>query len=93
MDESLDRTAFDAFLLAMRVIYIAFDLDEPASNFEKPFALLREIANGETTLSSPAEMGARFPALKDLIYDASSSVIENDRAVAARVLRGLSSTL
>jgi hypothetical protein len=93
MDDSLDRVSFDAFLLAMRVIYVAFDLNEPASNFEKPFALLREIANGETTLSSPAEMAVRFPALKDLIYDASSTVMESDRAMAARVLRGLSSTL
>ncbi|HEX6558254.1 MAG TPA: hypothetical protein VF021_02310 [Longimicrobiales bacterium] len=92
MDE-LDRASFDAFLLAIRVIYIAFDLDQPATEFEKPFELLREIADGRTTLSSPAEMAARFPALRDLMYDAASSVMEHDRETATRVLRGLSSTL
>ena len=93
MDEDLDRGAFDAFLLAMRVIYIAYDLDEPAVKFEKPFEMLRDIADGRLTLSSPAEMAAKYPAMKDLIYDAASSVIEHDRETAARVLRGLSSTL
>jgi len=89
-DEELDRVAFDSFLLAVRVLSVAFDLDEPASSFEKPFALLREIADGEVTVTSPAELGARFPALKELMYEAASSMIEHDRVTAARVLRGLS---
>lgn len=86
----LDQAAFDAFLLAMRVMYVAFDMDEPATKFEKPFGMLRDIANGELVMSSPAELGTRFPALKDFMYDTASSVIENDRQTAARVLRGLS---
>jgi hypothetical protein len=89
MEEQLDETAFDAFLLAMRVMYVAFDMNAPASEFEKPFAMLREIADGELTMSSPAELGARFPALRDLIYDTSSGVMVHDRETAARVLRGL----
>ena len=93
MNNDLDRASFDAFLLALRVIYIAYDLDEPATEFEKPFEMLRDVANGHLTLSSPAEMGARFPALKDLIYDAANRVMETDRETAARVLRGLSATL
>lgn len=91
MDDQLDEVAFDAFLLAMRVMYVAFDMNAPATEFERPFALLREIAAGEVTMSSPAELGARFPALKDLIYDASSGVMLHDRETAARVLRGLNS--
>ena len=87
----VDRASFDAFLLALRVIYVAFDLNQPATEFEKPFELLREIADGQTTLSSPAEMAAKFPALGDLMYDAASTVIERDRETATRVLRGLSS--
>ena len=87
MDE--DKIAFDAFLLAMRVMYVAFELDEPATKFERPFEMLRDIANGQVTLTSPAEMGAKFPALKELIYDAASTVIERDRHTANRVLRGL----
>lgn len=93
MAENADQVAFDSFLLALRVIYVAYELDEPAVKFEKPFELLREIAAGEVTLSSPAEIGAKYPALKDLIYDAASSVMEHDRETAARVLRGLASTL
>jgi hypothetical protein len=89
MDEQLDEAAFDAFLLAMRVMYVAFDMNAPASEFEKPFAMLREIADGQLTMSSPAELGARFPALRDLIYDTSSGVMVHDRETAARVLRGL----
>ena len=89
MEDPLDHTAFDAFLLAMRVMYVAFDMNEPATKFEKPFALLREIADGQLALSSPAELGSRFPALKELVYDTASSVMEHDREVAARVLRGL----
>lgn len=90
---NIDEASFDAFLLAIRVLSVAFELDEPASEFEKPFQLLRDIANGHVTLSSPAEIGARFPALKDLIYDASSSVMERDRETAARILRGLNESL
>ena len=41
-----DRAAFDAFMLALRVMYVAFDLDVPASEFEKPFQMLRELADG-----------------------------------------------
>ena len=92
-DDQLDRASFDAFLLAMRVMYVAFDLDEPATKFEKPFEMLRDIAKGQLTVTSTAEIGVKFPALRDLVYEASASVIEHDRATAARVLRGLSSTL
>ena len=73
----------------MRVMYVAFDMNAPATEFEKPFAMLREIASGELAMSSPAELGARFPGLKDFMYDTASSVMENDRQTAARVLRGL----
>jgi hypothetical protein len=93
MDEQLDRVAFDAFLLGVRVMSLAFDLDEPASEFEKPFEMLRDIATGRLTVASPAELGMRFPALKELIYDAAPSIMERDRATAGHVLRGLSSSL
>jgi hypothetical protein len=89
MSDELDQASFDAFLLAIRVMYVAFDMNAPATEFEKPFAMLRDIANGELAMSSPAELGARFPALKDFMYDAASSVMESDRQTAARILRGL----
>lgn len=89
MEDELDKVAFDSFLLALRVISVAFELAEPASEFEKPFELLRDIVQGEVTVTSPAELGARFPALKQLMYDAASSVMQHDRETAARILRGL----
>lgn len=92
-DAALDRASFDAFLLAMRVMYVAFDLDEPAVRFERPFQVLRDLVDGHLTLASPAELGTKFPALKDLIYDTASAIIEQDRTTAARVLRGLASGL
>lgn len=84
-----ERAAFDAFRLAVRVICHAWDIDPPASEFERPWALLREIADGTITLSSPAELAARFPRMRDLVYDASGGVIERDRETARLVLRGL----
>ena len=93
MDAQLDRAAFDAFLLGIRVMSLSFELDEPASEFEKPFEMLRDIATGRLTVASPAELGTRFPALKDLIYDAAPTIMERDRVTATRVLRGLSASL
>lgn len=87
----IDRVAFDSFMLAMRVIAVAFEIDEPASKFERPFELLKNIAAGEETVTSPAELGVRFPGLKELMYDAASTLMQNDRATAARILRGLGS--
>jgi hypothetical protein len=88
-----DRAAFDAFLLGVRVMSVAFELDRPASEFERPFQILRELAAGQLTISSPGEMAAKFPHLSDFIYDRSSDVIESDRATAARILRGLNAAL
>ncbi len=88
-EEQVDRAALDAFSLAIRVLCHAWNMDPPAREFERPWALLREIAEGTTTLSSPAEMAARFPRMKEFLYDATGRVIEHDRATAARVLRGL----
>ena len=93
MQQQIDRAAFDAFLLAMRVMYVAFDLDVPATKFERPFQMLRELAEGTLTVISPGDLAARFPEMSDLIYERSSSIIEDDRRTAASVLRGLRSSL
>ena len=88
-----DRAAFDAFMLGIRVMYVAFELDAPASEFERPFQMLRELANGQLTISSPGEMAAKFPQMSDFIYDRSSEIIESDRETASRILRGLNAAL
>jgi hypothetical protein len=88
-----DRAAFDGFMLGIRVMYVAFELDAPATEFEKPFQMLRELAAGQLTIAAPGELAAKFPQLSDFIYDRSSSVIESDRQTAGRILRGLGSSL
>ena len=88
-----DRAAFDAFMLGIRVMYVAFEMDVPASEFERPFQMLRELANGQLTISSPGEMAAKFPHLGDFIYDRSRDVIDSDRETAGRILRGLNAAL
>lgn len=92
-DGAEDRVAFDAFTLAIRVMYRVYEIDEPGTEFEKPWALLREIAEGGTTLASPGEMAARFPALRDLVYDSANRVVRHDRELAQRILRGLNEAL
>ena len=93
MSNSEDLAAFDAFMLGVRVTYLAFELDIPATEFERPFEMLRELAEGRLTIASPGEMAAKFPDLKDFIYDRSSSMIERDRETANRILRGLGAAL
>lgn len=88
-DANTDRIAFDAFSLAIRVICHAWEIDPPASQFEAPWALLREIADGTTTLSSPAEMAARFPRMTEFLYDTAGRIREHDRETAGAILRGL----
>jgi hypothetical protein len=84
-----ERAALDAFTLAIRVLCHAWDIDLPATEFERPWSLLREIADGTITLSSPAEMATRFPGMSDFLYDSAGQVIEHDRETARRVLKGL----
>ncbi len=89
-DAEMDRTAFDAFSLAIRVLCHAWDIDPPASEYERPWALLREVADGEVTVSNPTDIAARFPRMSDFVYDTAAGVIEHDRETARRILRGLS---
>jgi hypothetical protein len=89
-DVLLDQAAFEGFSLAVRVMVHAFEIEAPGTDFEKPWALLREVAEGSATLTSTAELAARFPHMKDFLFDRVNRVIESDRDTAQRVLRGLS---
>jgi hypothetical protein len=68
-EQEVDRVAFDAFTLALRVVLHAYDVNVPATEFERPWRLLREIAGGEVTLTSTAELAARFPAMSEFLYE------------------------
>jgi hypothetical protein len=86
----LDQAAFEGFSLALRVMIQAFEIDAPGTQFERPWAMLRDIAEGRSTITSPAELAARFPHLSEFLFDRINLVIESDRETARRVLRGLS---
>jgi hypothetical protein len=88
-ERELDRAAFDAFSLALRVVLQAYEVDAPATEFERPWRLLREIARGETTVTGTAELAARFPALAEFLYERANRMVESDRVLAGRILRGL----
>ncbi|MHB1169498.1 MAG: hypothetical protein ACYC28_09485 [Longimicrobiales bacterium] len=88
-EASKDAAAFEAFLFGMRVVLHAFELDPPATEFERPWALLREIAEGRTTLLNPGDSAARFPGLGALLHETAGDRIAQDRETAVRILRGL----
>ncbi len=90
-DNDPNTAAFDAFLFGMRVVLHAFELDPPATEFERPWTLLREIAGGETTLMNPGDTAARFPGLGSLLYETAGDRIARDRVMAEQILRGLGS--
>lgn len=88
-DPARDRVALDAFMLALRVLLHAYEIDRPATEYEKPWELLRQIADGDVTLLSPAELGARHPGLRDFLYEQANDLVQHDREVALSILRGL----
>jgi len=90
---SEDRAAFDAFLLGLRVFYQLYEIDAPASEFDKPWETLRELAEGRMTLTNPADLAARFPAMADFLYERANRIIASDRDNAGRILRGLGESL
>ena len=88
-DPERERVALDAFMLALRVVLHAYDIQAPATEYEKPWRLLRQIADGEVTIMSPAELAARHPGLGDFLYEQANDLVQHDREVALDVLRGL----
>jgi len=87
--DDADRVAYDAFSLAVRIMYALYGIDAPASEFERPYEVLREIAEGRMTLASPAETAARHPALREFLYERANRMIQDDRETASRILKGL----
>lgn len=87
--DAADRAAYDAFALGVRIMYALYGIDAPASEFERPYEMLRDIAEGRMTLANPAETAAKAPALRDFLYDRANRVIQVDRETAERILKGL----
>lgn len=88
-----DLVAFEAFALAIRVMYRVYGIEEPGTEYEKPWALLQEIADGRTTLATPAELAARFPEMRELLYETANRIVHHDRELATSILRGLGASL
>jgi hypothetical protein len=90
---SEDSAAFEAFLLGLRIFYQLYAGDAPASEFERPWEILREVAAGRTTLTNTGELAARYPGMADFLYERANRMVASDRANAERVLRGLQESL
>ena len=85
--------AFEAFLLGLRLFYQMYGIDAPATDFERPWEALREIASGRMTLTNPAELAARFPNMADFLYERANRIVASDRENAERILAGLQESL
>ena len=90
---SEESAAFEAFLLGLRLCYHLYEIDAPASEFERPWESLREIAEGKVTLANPAELAARFPNLADFLYERANRIVASDRDSALRILKGMQESL
>jgi hypothetical protein len=90
---SEDSAAFEAFLLGLRIFYQLYASDAPATEFERPWELLKEVASGRTALTNTGELAARYPGLADFLYERANRMVASDRANAERVLRGLQQSL
>jgi hypothetical protein len=93
MDVSEDAAAFEAFLLGLRVFYQLYAPDAPASEFERPWESLREVASGRMTLTNTADLAARYPGMAAFLYERANRIVASDRANAERILRGLQESL
>ena len=89
MSTSPETAAFDGFLLALRLMYQIYDIEEPAAAFEKPWAALKAIAEGRVTVANPADLAAKYPEMADFLYERANLVVEDDRRTAIRVLKGM----
>lgn len=92
-DVSEESTAFEAFLLALRLVYQLYEIDEPASEFERPWSMLKEIAEGRVTLANPADLAARYPAMAEFLYERANRIVASDRQTAERILAGMQESL
>lgn len=90
---SAERAAFEGFSLALRVMYHLYAPEAPASEVEKPWEMAKEIAEGRLSLSNPADTAARFPEMKEFLYERMNRVVARERQVARAVLQGLQEAL
>lgn len=90
---SPDRAAYEGFCLALRIMYLLYAPETPGTEAERPWELARDVARGKLSLSNPADLAARFPELRDLVFDHANEVVAREREVATAVLRGLQEAL
>jgi ABC-type nitrate/sulfonate/bicarbonate transport system substrate-binding protein len=90
---SEDSAAFEAFLLGLRIFYQLYASDAPASEFERPWEVLTEVAAGRMTLTNTGDLAARYPEMAEFLYERVNRIVASDRANAERVLRGLQESL
>ena len=95
-DAELNKLLFQAYLFGQRVLYRSVDPPKVKAADDKSWDLLREIAEGETTLTEgAADMLLHTPvaehrvdAIREYLARATPQVIRHDREMARRILEG-----
>lgn len=87
------RAAYDGFALALRIMYLLYAPDAPGTEAERPWEMLKEVAEGRLSLSNPADLAARFPEMKDFLFDTANQVVARERETALAILRGMQDAL
>ena len=88
-----ERAAYEGFSLALRVMYLLYAPDVMASDVDRPWEIAREIAEGKLSMANPADLAARFPGMRDFVFDRANDVVHRERQVALAVLKGMQEAL
>lgn len=88
-----ERAAYEGFTLALRVMYQLYAPDLPATEAGRPWEIVKDVAEGRLSLSNPADLAARFPGMKDFVFERANEVVARERQIALAVLRGMQKAL
>jgi hypothetical protein len=92
--ENPDSQLLDAFMLGWKVALEAHDIEAASPNIERMLPLLKEIADGQSTLVLPPEKLLRehpqIPKqLATLLRQNAAARVAYDRELAERILRAM----
>ena len=90
---SPSRATYEGFALGLRIMYLLYAPETLGSEADRPWEVVKEIADGHLSLSNPADLAARFPEMRDFLFDRANLVVARERATARAVLTGLQEAL
>ena len=88
-----ERAAYEGFSLALRVMYLLYAPEVPATEVDRPWEVAREIAEGKLSMSNPGDLASRFPDMRDFVFDRANDVVHRERQIALAVLKGMQEAL